>query len=187
MINIREILERNPVVPAIKNEEKINEAIESSSEIVFVIMSNLLNIEKITTELKKAEKIVFIHVDMIEGLNNSNYALEYLIKTLNFDGIITTKHNMVAQAKKQNIPVIQRFFILDSFSFKNTITHIRDNKPNAVEILPGLMPKIIKRLCNLITIPVITGGLIEDKEDVMDALKGGAEGVSTTKEELWEI
>ena len=186
-MNIREILERNPVIPALKNDDNLKEAIESSSEIVFLIMANLMNVKDIVTELKKAGKLVFVHVDMIEGLSSSNYGVEYLIKAIEPDGIITTKHNMVKFARKNNIAVIQRYFILDSFSFKNTISYIRENKPDAIEILPGLMPKIIKRICKLVNVPVITGGLIDDKEDIMNALKAGAEGVSTTKMELWSI
>lgn len=186
-MNIREILERNPVIPALKNNDNLKEAIESSSEIVFLIMANLMNVKDIVTELKKAGKLVFVHIDMVEGLSSSNYGVEYLVKTIEPDGIITTKHNMVTFARKNNIAVIQRYFILDSFSFKNTISHIRENKPDAIEILPGLMPKIIKRICKLVNVPVITGGLIEDKEDIMNALKAGAEGISTTKMELWSI
>lgn len=186
-MNIREILERNPIIPALKNDQDLKEALESGSEIVFIIMANLMNIEDIVSKLKKEGKIVFVHADMIEGLSSSNYGVEYLVNHIDLDGIITTKHNMVAFAKKKNIPVIQRYFILDSFSFKNTVMHIRENKPDAVEILPGLMPKIIKRICNLVNLPVITGGLIDEKEDVMNALRAGAEGISTTKKELWQI
>ena len=40
----------------------------------------------------------------------------------------------------------QRFFVLDSFSLNNTIINIKENKPTAIEILPGLMPKIIKKI-----------------------------------------
>lgn len=186
-MDIKEILERNPVIPAIKNELYLDEAIESGSEIVFVIMSNLLNIKEIVKKLKEAGKIVFVHVDMIEGLSSSNYGVEYVKNHTELDGIITTKHNIVGFAKKSGICVIQRFFILDSFSFKNTIAHIRDNKPDAVEILPGVMPKIIKRICNLVNVPVITGGLIDEKEDIISALNGGAEGVSTTANNLWDF
>ncbi len=121
-MNIREILERNPVIPALQNDDNLKEAIESSSEIVFLIMANLINVKDIVTELKKAGKLVFVHVDMIEGLSSSNYGVEYLIKIIEPDGIITTKHNMVTFARKNNIAVIQRYFILDSFSFKNTIS-----------------------------------------------------------------
>lgn len=187
MHNIKEILERNPVIPALKNEEYLKEAIESSSEIVFIIMSNILNIKNIVKTLKQADKIVYVHVDMVDGLSSSNNGVEYLMKEVNPDGIITTKHSIVSFATKNNISVIQRFFVLDSFSMNNTIVHIRDNKPNAVEILPGLMPKIIKRINNATKIPVITGGLVDEKEDVINALGAGAIGVSTTDKKIWEI
>ena len=186
-MEIREILERNPIIPAIKNDIGLEEVIESGSEIVFVIMSNLINIQGIVEKLKEAKKIVFVHIDMIEGLSSSNYGIDYFITHIKADGIITTKHNVVAFAKKRNISVIQRFFILDSFSFKNTVIHIRENRPNAVEILPGVMPKIIKRICNLVNVPVITGGLIDEKEDIINALGAGAEGVSTTDKKLWDF
>lgn len=185
-MKIREVLERNPVIPAVKNDTYLEEAKNSSSEIVFVIISNLLNVTDIVAELKKAGKIVFVHVDMIEGLSSSAYGVEYIIKNTGLDGIITTKHNVVSLANKNEIPVIQRFFILDSFSFKNTIAHIRENKPSAVEILPGIMPKVIKKIKKLLNIPIIAGGLIDEKEDVINALKAGAEGISTTDKNLWE-
>ena len=186
ILKFRELLERNPVIPAIKNDTYLEEAKNSSSEVVFVIMANLINIKDIVSELKKAGKIVFVHVDMIEGLSSSAYGVEYIIENSGLDGMITTKHSVVSIANKNNIPVIQRFFILDSFSFKNTLVHIRENKPSAVEILPGIMPKIISRIEKAVSIPIIAGGLIDEKEDVINALKAGAVGISTTDKKLWE-
>lgn len=55
-----------------------------------------------------------------------------------------------------------------------------------MEILPGLMPKIIRKIEKTIKIPIITGGLIEDKEDIINALAGGAIGISTTNSKLWD-
>ena len=81
-MKIKEVLERNPVIPAIKNDMYLEEAKNSSSEIVFVIISNLLNVTDIVAELKKAGKIVFVHVDMIEGLSSSAYGVEYIIKNI---------------------------------------------------------------------------------------------------------
>ena len=164
ILKLRELLERNPVIPAIKNDTYLEEAKNSSSEVVFVIMANLININDIVSELKKAGKIVFVHMDMIEGLSSSTYGVEYIIENSGLDGMITTKHSIVSIANKNNIPVIQRFFILDSFSFKNTLVHIRENKPSAVEILPGIMPKIISRIEKAVSIPIIAGGLIDKKK-----------------------
>ncbi len=186
-MTIEELLETSPVIPAIKNDISLEKAIASDSEIVFVIMANLLNIESIVNSLKEAGKKVFIHVDMIEGLSSSNYGVEYIVEKIQPFGIITTKHNIVSFATKMKVPVIQRFFILDSFSYEKTLLHIQENKPTAVEILPGLMPKILHSLSTKIDRPLITGGLIASKEDIVSALSAGACAVSTTDTELWNI
>lgn len=187
MHSIEEILERNPVIPAIKNDIHLDEAIESSSEIVFIIMANILSIKEIVNKLKAAQKIVYVHVDMIEGISSSSSGVEFLMKEINPDGIITTKHNIVSFANKNGIRVIQRFFILDSFSLNNTISNIKENKPSAVEILPGIMPKVVKKISSSVKVPIIAGGLIDNKEDIINALGAGAIGVSTTSKNLWEI
>lgn len=56
-----------------------------------------------------------------------------------------------------------------------------------IEILPGLMPKIIRRISRLVKVPVIAGGLISEKEDVVAALAAGATAVSTTNPSVWEM
>ena len=48
------------------------------------------------------------------------------------------------------------------------------------------MPKVIKKLSQKTHIPIITGGLIKEKEDVINAIKAGALSVSTTETSLWE-
>ena len=53
--------------------------------------------------------------------------------------------------------------------------------------MPGLMPKIIKKISSQTNIPIITGGLIKEKEDIINAINAGALSVSTTEVELWDI
>ncbi len=185
--DIKGILERNPVIPAIKDEDGFQKALMEESEIVFILTSNLFNIKPMIKELKERGKIVFVHVDLVDGLSHSTYALEYLIKNTDLDGIISTKYNLIKFAKKMGVMVIQRFFLLDSLSLENSLKYARETRPDAVEILPGLMPKIIGRLAKELNLPVIAGGLITDKEDIMNALAAGACGVSTTKAILWDI
>ena len=57
--------------------------------------------------------------------------------------------------------------------------------PDVIEILPGLMPKVIRRICQTVRRPVIAGGLISEKEDIMAALKAGAAAISTTNQQVW--
>ena len=52
--------------------------------------------------------------------------------------------------------------------------------------MPGVITKLVKRLHNEFPdLPIICGGLIDDKNEIIDALKHGAMAVSTSKKELW--
>ena len=54
-----------------------------------------------------------------------------------------------------------------------------------IVILPALMPKVVSRICRLSKVPVITGGLISDKEDVVSMLNAGAVCISSTNPDVW--
>jgi len=56
-----------------------------------------------------------------------------------------------------------------------------------VEILPGIMPRVITEISTRTRVPVIAGGLLRDKADVMAAMRAGASAVSTSAPELWDI
>ena len=66
-MGIKSILERNPIIPAIKDNTTLQKALNSNSELVFIILSNIINIKEFTDKLKKANKKVYIHIDMIDG------------------------------------------------------------------------------------------------------------------------
>jgi glycerol uptake operon antiterminator len=63
---------------------------------------------------------------------------------------------------------------------------LENSKPHLIEIMPGIASKIIRRFTDS-NIPVIAGGLIETKQEVTEALKNGAEAISTGKQEIWYI
>ena len=60
-------------------------------------------------------------------------------------------------------------------------------KPDFVEILPGIMPRVIAEISARTQVPVIAGGLLRDKADVMAAMRAGAAAVSTSAPSLWDI
>lgn len=101
MKRIVELLERNPIIPAIKGEKGLDDALNSESEIVFILTCNLFNVKGIVEKLKEKNKVVFLHIDLVEGLSHSVYALEYMLENTKIDGIISTKNNMIKQAKRR--------------------------------------------------------------------------------------
>jgi len=60
-------------------------------------------------------------------------------------------------------------------------------KPDLIEVMPGVMPGVIGRITRQVSIPVIAGGLIDSKQDIIEILKSGALGASTGKAELWNL
>ena len=63
---------------------------------------------------------------------------------------------------------------------------LRHTNPHFIELMPGLIGKSIRRF-GAGHIPIIAGGLIETKAEVMDALSCGATAVSTGRKDLWYI
>jgi len=59
--------------------------------------------------------------------------------------------------------------------------------PDGVEVMPGAANKIIKTIRKQINIPIIAGGLIEEKKEVIEAIGAGAMAISTTRDALWNL
>jgi len=178
-------LQNNPIIAAIKDCNQLDRAIKSPCDIIFILKSDIFNINSYINKIRNANKLSYVHVDLIEGFSKDALALQYIHENIHPDGIITTKPTLVKAAKNLNMFVIQRLFILDHLSFETGINSIEDMRPNGVEILPGIMPKITKKIVQATKVPIITGGLIMDKEDVMQSLKAGATAISTSCEDVW--
>ena len=68
--------------------------------------------------------------------------------------------------------------MLDSMAMEKAKKHMEYAYADAFEILPGVIPKIIKKISNFTEIPIIAGGLIEDQNDTYTALSSGASAIS---------
>lgn len=186
-MNIKETLIENPVIAALRNNKDLENVLNSKALVVFVLYGNIMNISTICKKLKEANKIVFVHLDMIEGLKGDQAGIEFIKEYANPQGIITTKSSNIKYAKQLGLYTIQRVFIIDSLFLKTGIKNIHETNPNAVEVMPGVASKIIHSMEREINVPIIAGGLIKSKKDVMDSLSAGAIAISTTSIELWNL
>ena len=180
-------IQNNPIVAAVNDIEELELALESDCEIIFLLTGNIFNLKDIVTRVKEKEKVICIHLDLLEGFSKDLIALRYINEYIQPHGIITTRSNLIKKAKNMDMFLIQRLFILDSLSLETGITSIQTVQPDAIEILPGIMPKIIKKISKETQIPLIAGGLINDKEDVIESLKAGAIGVSSSNNSIWKL
>ena len=112
--------------------------------------------------------------------------VKYICEVFKPDGIITTKSHLIKVCENYDVVTIQRIFLLDSLNFDTGVKSVHSCNPDAVEILPNVMPGIIKHFIEITRKPIISGGLITTKEDVIKSLSAGAIGISTSKREIWE-
>ena len=183
----RDALENSPVIAAIKDDEGLAKCKESDSCVIFILYGDICSIADIVAEVKSAGKIAMVHLDLVSGFDGREIAVDFIRHNTRADGIISTKTAQINRAKELGLYAVHRFFVLDSRSLENIRRQSAASKPDCIEILPGIMPKVIKRIVRHQHIPVIAGGLIDDKEDIMTALKAGATAISTTRQELWFI
>ncbi|UFT98614.1 glycerol-3-phosphate responsive antiterminator [Radiobacillus kanasensis] len=180
--------ELSGVLPAIKHAKDFEKVLKSKKQKYMVFLeSRLSQIPNLVRYAKRENKKVLIHADLIQGLKADEYGIEFLIRDVKVDGIISTRGNVIGLAKKHNLLAIQRLFVLDSHALEHNLKIINNVKPDYIEVLPGLIPKIIREVNESTNLPVIAGGLIRTEEDVENAMDGGAKAVTTSNSSLWDL
>ena len=181
---IRDCLECNPVIAAVQSD-RFQAALQSPAQIIFHLSADLISIQDIIRQAHDAGKYIFIHIDLADGIGKDRTGIRY-ISQCGADGIISTKAQLIRFAKEQNLVSVQRFFALDSKGMESIEEMLRNTNPNLMEIMPGVIGKAISRFSSG-HVPVIAGGLIQTKQEVMEALRCGATAVSTGCKELWYL
>lgn len=185
--NLQEIFDENPIIAGIKDDHDLEIVLESHCKIVFILYGSILNIGNIIDRIKSKGKIAFINVDLIEGFSSKEVVIQYLKENTHIDGILSSKPSMVKVAKNYGLLTIHRLFLIDSFSYHNIDKQVKISQPDCIEILPGCMPKVISWIMDKIDIPIIAGGLVCEKEDVVAALGAGAVAISSTNTQVWSM
>ena len=184
-------VEANPVIAAVKNDVGLQAAVEMEEiQVIFVLYGDVCTIPEILERIKAAGKKAMVHIDLIAGLSAKEISVEFIARQTRADGIITTKPALVRRAKELGIFAVLRFFVIDSLALKN-IENLEmqcgTSRPDFIEVLPGVMPKVLGRIAKVSRIPMIAGGLITEKEDVIAALSAGAIAVSSTNQDVWNL
>ncbi len=177
-------LEISPVIAAVR-DDNWDLALNSSAEVIFYLKANLLTVKQRIAEAISKGKLIFVHIDLAEGIGKDKSGIEFLVRC-GVHGIISTRSQLIAVAREKGLLTVQRFFALDS----QGLDSIRDisgvGAADFIEIMPGVVPKVIELFTEK-GAAVIAGGLIESKEEVMSALGAGAVAVSTGRNNLWNI
>jgi len=184
-VPFREILADTPIIAAVKDMEGLEKCLDSDIQVIFLLFGDVCSLQSIVKKVKDAGKIAMVHMDLVSGFTGKEIVLDYIKQYTDADGIITTKNNLIKYAKQIGLYTVLRYFVVDSMALSNIEKQVAMVQPDVIEILPGVMPQIIKKVNKISKVPVIAGGLIADKKDVMTALSSGAVAISATSPEVW--
>ena len=173
-----------PIIAAVRGDAEFEAALSSETEAIFVLSSNIIDIQELAQKAHNNGKKIFIHVDFVDGLSKDPAGVKYL-STKGIDGIISTRSNVISAAHEAKLFSIQRFFMIDSRSVVTALETLKQSKADMIEIMPALAYKSISKIKRNISIPIIAGGLIDSRDEVYRALGAGASSVSTGAQDLW--
>ena len=87
----------NNVIAAVRTKEELLSAAASDVRIVFHLSPNIFTLEEDIKILHDKEKLLFLHLDLAEGIGRDKSGIEY-IKKLGVDGIISTRGQLIRHA-----------------------------------------------------------------------------------------
>ena len=178
-------MENSQVIAAVRTNQEFMLALNSKVKTVFMLSTNIEEIKEQVCLAHENGKKLFVHIDLAEGIGKDAYGVKFL-KNQGVDGIISTRTNLIKLARKEGVFTVQRFFVVDSQSIETTVESALSSKADMIEIMPGILPKVIKSLKTRLSMPIVAGGIIETEQEICEVIKSGAMAVSTGKVSLWE-
>lgn len=179
-------IKKYPVIAAIRDIDDVDTALSRDIQCIFLLTGSILNLRYVVQCIKKSRKRAFLHIDLVDGISKDSEGTKYIAEEIRPDGIITTRSNLALCARSLGLFTIQRVFILDSLAVDTAVKAISKVEPDAVEILPGVLTKTLRKVASTVKPPIIAGGLIETEEEVKTALASGAVAISTTRKSMWD-
>lgn len=175
------------VIAALRGPEHLESALKSPCGAIFLLSTTLAQLPGVVQRVRGARKRAFVHMDLVQGLSSDEAGLEYLAAIAAPDGIISTRAQLIRSARRLGIQSVYRIFILDSQALESGLQHVERSRPDIVELLPGIIPSVIRCFRqSFARTPIIAGGLIRQPSEVADALAAGADAISTGSVHLWQ-
>ncbi|UCZ55250.1 glycerol-3-phosphate responsive antiterminator [Bacillus shivajii] len=173
------------MLPAIRDLKDLDKVVKTEYEYIVLLNSHIGQLKSIIRMLHGNGKKVLLHADLVQGLKSDEYAAQFLCRDIRPDGLISTRKNVLLTAKKSNLITVQRLFLLDSIALESSYNMIEAIQPDCIEVLPGIIPHIIKEIDEKTNLPIIAGGLIRTRNEVNAAVEAGATAITTSNKDLW--
>ncbi|MED1952174.1 glycerol-3-phosphate responsive antiterminator [Brevibacillus centrosporus] len=179
-------LDHYKLIASVKEAKYLEKAAEANLSAVVLSIGNIGVIKGYVDFFKSRDIPVFIHLERVGGISYDREGIAFLSHYVKPDGIVTTRNTLIKLAKKQGLLTIQRHFLVDSDALKSGLQSIQETQPDAVELMPGLLPEFLEEYRSMLDTPIIAGGLIRKREQMERVLQHGATAVSVGSPSLWK-
>jgi len=179
--------QQQKILPAAKSIKDFEMLMDSSYQYIILLDCHVAQLKALIQLANRHGKKVMLHVDLIQGLRNDEHAAEFLCQQIKPAGLISTRTQVVHVAKKKKLIGIQRIFLLDTHALETSYRLLETSRPDYIEVLPGIIPHMIREVHERTGIPVLAGGLIRTPEEAEQALSAGAVAVTTSNRSLWKL
>jgi len=188
VIPTSKIVGNQPIVPAPRNIDHFRLALSNTpADSVIALFGDINELPILVAEASKWGKRLIVHFDLCDGLGKDRAGLK-LVTKLGVTAVITTKAQLVKLAQEEGLLVIQRLFLVDSESVRTGLNLLKHTRPDMLEVLPAVVPApIIANLLTQTRLPIMAGGLLSTRDEVLRVLKSGVTAISTSRPELWSI
>ena len=180
------MLYNRPVIPAARTYDDLQYAFNNTAApSVILFFGDILSLPRLIEQARQAQKRLIVHFDLLEGVGKDNVGVKFLALS-GVSAMITTKSHLAKIGRQEGLIVIQRIFLVDSEALRSGISILTKYQPDAVEVMPGVVPAAaVAELVKATGLPVLGGGLINTQEDVDQAIANGFTAVSTGNRLLW--
>lgn len=178
---------KRQVIPALRSPADLPMALDLGLPCAIMLKGDIFDVERLM-EQARGQLTVLLHLDLIEGIGRDKAGLNYLKQQFGIAGIVSTRSNLIKEARALGLLSILRLFVLDSAAYATGIHLLSTVKPDAVEMLPGVaVPYIKEELARDVHLPVIASGLIKTPQTIRELIAAGASAVSTSQVDLWNF
>lgn len=180
---------RKPVIPVVWDPAADAELIARAS-IAFLQGGSVGDVERVLDRFSfppLRELPLFVHVDLVAGLENSEAGIEYLASFDRITGVVTVHHHLSSAIRKAGMLSIVRLFLSDSRALDRGLSIVNKSNPDAIEILPAVVASKVANDFAGCRVPRIAGGLCRSEKDVAEVIASGCRAVTSTSPTLWKL
>lgn len=174
------------VIPVINDMKALKKFLKQPLTWCVLMDFHINLVEDVLITLHAHQKKALVHMDLIKGIQNDKFGVQFLCQKYHADGIISTKPGPIEYAKKNHCVSVLRVFLIDSRSLEKGSLLAQELQPDYVEVLPAIVPFAVEEMRRHCSVPIIGGGLIRDAKDIRQCIQQGMVAVTTSNLGLCE-